>query len=284
MKLLPLTCQGLAAGAAALTLIASAAPEERSRFQRAQGGAPQYFQPVQPGGRVPAPPAASPATRGTSLPNSTLPENPEVACSVADTANDFNACSVFPNGPGMFCSTQCGSDGGCSVLAAGGGGGFGEYFCSTRNLDEPARCSVLQPSRGNELAGCSISGDNIGTSMVCSVLGERSRKAGCSAANPGDLHAHCSVFGVAQESQCSVFNHVDHERAICSTISAPGPLGVSKTCSTFADTSPCSVARTSNGRCTAVRAAPANSCSAIAPATTGCSVIGGLQGRNCARP
>lgn len=281
MKILTTTSYLLAAGVATLVLLPSAPSAESSRFQNLTPGSQAYFRsgPVRH-----APPPSAPPTRGPSLPNSTLPENPDALCSVAASEPVVNFCSVLQGTPTNMCSTQCGTELGCSVIGVPGSP-LSFYACSTLDSNAPARCSVLQPSAGTDTAGCSVAADaDSGVELLCSVSGPRSRKAACSAANPGGINSHCSSFNTTPESQCSVFNQSTNDRGFCSTGFAESAGGVSKQCSTFSSTSPCSVTAGGNAGCTAFKMAPAGSCSSFSGSPSGCSVIGGPDGTQCFQP
>lgn len=272
----------LAVGLLALFLMPEKAESSQAAWAPVTGSGVNYFQ----AGLTPLfglllSPIA-PAANTTGLPSSAI-SSPAPTCS-AETPGPME-CSAGGSFPEIVCSTVC----------------DGNSFCSAENVSAsgtPAQCSTF----GGPRAGCSIllgSVSNPDDALCSAVSFGGDAAARCSTAGPADL-AVCSVrqtmarteyinecsawnFGTggSQNVRCSVMGE-DMVKGACSSITYGSGA---KNCSAYTALSQCSVKVDDrgeyNGKCTALRWAPAQTCSA-APGTPGhCSVIGGPAGDLC---
>lgn len=215
--------------------------------------------------------------RGPALPSSVLPSGAP-QCSVETPAAVDAACSIFGSGNDAACSAHCNSGARCSAFEFGGGSGLAG--CSVFGVDL-GLCSVVPPAAvPGAPAQCSAFG---GDRVSCSVAAPVQRKQACSAANPGPADDFCSAIHIAftgpSNPECSVLGGGPARRHFCST----GYPGGSKRCSALGEPNPnggpatCSIRVGQNGTCTALKQAPAGSCS-VQQSPGDCSVIGGPGG------
>ena len=212
-----------------------------------------------------------------SLPNSVMPHN-DPACSVEVLPGSDSNCSVFPGMAGAKCTAHCDSGSQCSVLGTTVANGP-ITDCSVMGL-AGGRCSVLQPPAvpAVSIAICSATDGQL-QSNSCSVFAAGAPRPACSAQNPGGADI-CSAINSGGNAQphCSVISGLTGPRQFCSA----GFPGGQKQCSA-AQAASCSVHVLANGLCTALKNAPANSCSVLLPGGH-CSVILGSSGNPCRNP